>query len=202
MLPAEIEAAFAHPLHDIAVADFRTFQRQVQALQMLLKSEIGHDGRDDARLRELATSFPMARDQTDQLVAINLIAFFVDNDAAIRIPIERNSDIRAVGLNRLFQGVCIGGADLEIDVEAIRFDPKLKHFRAKLIQGGGRDFVGGTVGAIDTDAKTFEVHATRETRFDDFHISRLRIIDTLGSTEITGPGEFIVQRFVHAAFDL
>ena len=54
LLAAEVEAAFAHPLQDVAVADAGFAQADAGLAQCDLESEVAHDGSDEDVVVELA----------------------------------------------------------------------------------------------------------------------------------------------------
>ena len=64
-------------------------------LQIALQAEIGHDGRDDARLRQAAVLLPVVRNHGHQLVAVDQMAVLVDDQHAVGVAVERDADIGA-----------------------------------------------------------------------------------------------------------
>ena len=64
-------------------------------LQIALEAEVAHDGRDDAARRKLAAPMPALGDDRHQLIAIDDLAFFVDDDDAVGVAIERDADVGA-----------------------------------------------------------------------------------------------------------
>ena len=142
LLAADIEAVLAHMLDDIAVADRGARQRQVQALQIALEAEIGHDGGDHAAAREPAATAASSGDQRHDLVAIDDAALLVGDDDAVGVAIERDADIGAhfahLGAHRLRRG----RAAFQVDVEAVGLDADGDDLGAQLPQRRGRDLVG------------------------------------------------------------
>ena len=201
LFTAQIEAAFAHLLDHIAVADLGALELEVDGFQVFFEAQIGHHRRDNAVAGQKAAPFPVACDQADELVAVNFLTALIDEDAAVRVAIECDADICAVFANGFAQRMGVCAADLLIDVEAIWRHADGEDLGAQLIKGRRGDLVGGAVCTIDTDAKVGEAHTTREGGLHDLNIAGLGVIDAARAAERGRRGELVVKRAVHPAFD-
>src|SRR5207253_78302 len=93
LLAADIEAALAHRLADITVADISAEEAKVETAEITFEPEVGHDGGDDPVPREPSFVLPVARNHRHQLVAVDDAAFLVDEHDAIGVAIERDAEI-------------------------------------------------------------------------------------------------------------
>ena len=92
LLAADIAAARAHRLQDVAVADLGSLEGDAILGEAAFKTEVGHDGSDDCVARENAAAMMVEPDQRHQLVAVDDGAFLVDDDQPVGIAIEREAD--------------------------------------------------------------------------------------------------------------
>ena len=84
LLAAEVHAARAHLLDDVAVTHPGPVQGQPLRLQEALETEIGHHGRHHAAPVESAGAMPGAGDQRQDLVTVDRLAVLVRPAAAGR----------------------------------------------------------------------------------------------------------------------
>ena len=95
LLATDIVAVGAHLLEHVTVADRRADERNAQTAEIALEAEIGHHGRDHARLGETAIGLPAFRDHRQQLVAVDDAPALVHDQHAVGVTIERDADIGA-----------------------------------------------------------------------------------------------------------
>src|SRR5438270_13749487 len=91
-LATDVVAVLAHVLEHVAVADRRARKPNPHARKMAFKAEIRHHGGHDARLAEPAVLLEALGSHRQQLVAIDEMAAFVDDNHAIGITVERDAD--------------------------------------------------------------------------------------------------------------
>src|SRR5436190_20466922 len=147
-LAPDVEAVRTHVFEHVAVADRRARERHLQLPEITLEPEIGHDGRDDARLGQAAVRLPALRDHRQQLVAIDDVPALVDDEHAVAITVERDADIRAHFLHLAAKRGGLGRAAFAIDVEAVGVDPERDHLGPQFPQCLRCNLVGRTIGAI------------------------------------------------------
>ena len=201
LFAAEIVTVLAHMFEDVAIADGGAGQSEADAAEIALEAEIGHDGGDDARLGEAAIILPAFGDDGHELVAIDDLALFIDDDDAVGVAIERDADIGAHFADLADDGIGRGGADIAVDVEAVRLDANGEDFGAELPQSLGGDFVGGAIGAVDHDAEAVEIHGAGQCALGEFNVAGVDALDALGAAEGGGGGETVIQIAVNEGFD-
>ena len=96
LLAAEVFLLCPHGFRDVAVPDLGAAEGQAEAGKEALQAEIGHDGGDDAAAGEAAGKMHVARDQAEDLVAVDDFAAFIGEDDAVGIAVERDADIGAM----------------------------------------------------------------------------------------------------------
>src|SRR5690606_21506017 len=134
----DIVVVLAHVLDDIPVADLRALEVEALARQETLEAEIRHDGRDNAVAAQRAVRRPAFGDDGHQLVAVDELAVLVDDLHTVGITIERDADIGAYFMYLALQGLGMGGAAFEIDVETIRLVADGHDIRPEFPESGGR----------------------------------------------------------------
>ena len=168
---------------------------------MPLETKVRHHRRDDRRAWQPAFVAPALGDHRHHLVAVNQMAFLVDDDHPVGVAVERNADIRPHFAHLALQAPRRGRADLEIDVEPVRLDPDLDHLGAELPQRLGRDLVGGAIGAVDDDPHALERHVAAERPLGVFDVAGLHVVDAPGAAEVGRAGEHRGDFAVHQRLD-
>ena len=202
LLAADVEAARAHPLHDVAVAHLGPLQRQALGLQLPLQPQVGHDGGHHPLAVQAAAFGPVQTDQGHDLVAVDHMALFVADDDPVGVAVQGDADVAAIALHRLGHGLGMGRAALGVDVQAVRLDADGEDLGPQLIEGGRRHAVAGAVGAVDGDAQTLEAEPLGEGRLGDLDIARRGVVDALDPAQLVGGGQILIQALVHHGLDL
>src|SRR5262245_29115521 len=149
LLAADIVAVLAHVLDHVTVADRRAREPELDALQIALKPQIGHNGGDDTAPREAPALLPRLGDNRHELVAVDDVALFVHDHDAVGIAVESDTDIGAHLVDFADQVVRRGRAAIPVDVEAVRFYADPDDLGAEFPQRLGRHLVSGPIGAVD-----------------------------------------------------
>src|SRR5690606_7734396 len=151
LLAADIEAIFPHMLNHIAIADGGAGKGEAVAGEIFLKPHVGHDRRHNAAALQLLALLPGAGDQRHQLVAVDQPPLLIADQQPVRIAIERDAEIGALGHHPRAHRLRRGGAAAVIDVEAVGRDAHGDYLRLQLPEHRRRHLVGRAVGAIDND---------------------------------------------------
>ncbi len=202
LFAADVEAALAHPLHDVAIADLGALQRQPLGLQAALQSQVGHDGGDEALAVQPSAFGPVQTDQSHDLVAVDHMALLVADDHPVRVAVQGDADVAAIALDRFRHGLGMGRAALSVDVQAVRLHPDGEDLGAQLVQGRRRHAVARAVGAVDGDAQALEAEPLGEGLFGDFDIAGRRVVDPLDPAQLVRGRQVLIQGLVHHGFDL
>ena len=121
LFPTERISVFSHFFQDIAVTDSRDFRLAAHFLQGFMETDITHDRTDDGILFESAFGLQFHGTKEHDLIAVHILALFVDSQAAVGVPVISNADIGTVFQDRFFQTVEVGRTTVFIDVDAVRF---------------------------------------------------------------------------------
>ena len=62
---------------------------------MALQAKIGHDGGHDAGLGERPSACQLLRDNRHQLIAVDQMALFIDDQHAVGVAVEGDADVGA-----------------------------------------------------------------------------------------------------------
>ncbi len=129
------------------------------------------------------------RDQRHELVAIDDLAFLVDDDQPVGIAIECDTDVGAAGHHRLLQKLRLCRSALVVDVESVRSNADRHYLGSELPQRFGRDVIRSAVGAIDHDFQAIEPEMFREGRFRKMDISSAGIVNSASPSDHLGFGK-------------
>ena len=142
LLAAHIVSVLAHMLGDVAVADRRSRHAKSEVFDIPLKSEIGHNCRNDTATGEPAAPQPKLADDRHELIAIDDATFFVDNHDSIRVAVQRDPDICSHLFDLADEVLRRGRPAVLIDVEAVGLDTYFDDFGSELPKRFGSNFVG------------------------------------------------------------
>ena len=202
LLAANVAAGLAHALGDVAVADAGAQQAERVALEEALQAQVGHDGGDDAAAAQPAVGVPGARDQREDLVAVDDLTALVGQDQPVGVAVERDAEVGAVGEDVGAEIFRVGRAAVAVDVGAVGVAADPDDVGAQLTQRGGRDLVGGAVRAIDDDLEAVEAQAAWEGRLGRFDVAAGGVGQARGAAEILGGGESVGDAVSHQGLDL
>ncbi len=95
LLAAQVVAARAHLLDDVAIADRRSHQAQAELLDGALETEVAHHGRDHGAALQRAAFDHVARRERQDRVAVDQVALLVDHLTAVGVAVEADADVGA-----------------------------------------------------------------------------------------------------------
>ena len=129
------------------------------------------------------------------------MALLIDDDHPVGVAVERNPHIRTHFAHLARQRLGRGRTDLEIDVEPVRLDADLDHFRAEFPQRLGGDFVTAPL----AQSITMRIPSSETSRLERplgvFDIAGLNVVDALGAAQIRSAGEHRRDVAVHQRLD-
>src|SRR5690606_26337675 len=129
--------------------------------QRLLQPKIAHDRADDGVDRHAGLA-PRAREDEQQLVAIDDLALVIDHDQAITVAIQRDAEIGLVLEDRGLHMPGMRRAALFVDIETVRRRADADHLGAEFAEYARGNMVGRAMRTVDDDAKALEVKAERD----------------------------------------
>src|SRR5262249_33064919 len=201
-LATDIVPVRAHVLEHIAIADRSTHQFNAQAAEMTLEAKVGHHGRYHAGALEPAVFLPAFRNDGEQLIAIDHMAAFVNDQHAIGVTIKRDTDIGAHLPHLAANRGQIGGTAILVDVETIGINANGNDVRAELPERAGRNFICRAICAIDHNAETFERDSLRQGQLGELDVSILYAIDALRAPKVGTFGELLAEIGIKQILDL
>ena len=145
-------------------------------------------------------AFPIRRNQTHYLVTVNYFAFFVANNDAVSIPVERNTDISFLLQYSFPQEGSIGRAAPLIDIHAIRVDTNRDDICTQFPKRRWRNFIGRAMRTIDNYFHATKIPPPGECSLCKFYITRLSVINPLGPSKPIGWRNMLPNAIIHKAF--
>ena len=190
LLAAEIDAALAHVLEHVAVADRRARERKTEALQVALEAEIRHHGR---RPRPAWTAdCPPASSPPPRRGTGRRRPRGPSRPRSRRGRRRRRARCRCRRASRAPWRRAPSGA---VEPQSLLMlkpsgsTPTREHLRAELPQRLGRDPIGGAVGAVDHHAHAVELHRARQRALGEFDVAVLHAVDAPGAADLLRAGE-------------
>src|SRR6266513_1920201 len=184
VLAAQLPALVAQELEHIAVADAGARERDAEPGHRLLEGVIRHQGAGDARKRFFRGAMP--GDSVEQLVAVIRTPGSVDDQDAVAVAVQCNSQVGSLIFHLGDQGLGRGGAKSLIDIETVGPDADRDDVGAQLMEHVGRDVVGRAMRAVDDDLHAFQVELGREGRLAELDVAPAGIVDAPRASQAGG----------------
>jgi len=157
LFSAEDISAFEHFIENVAIADVGAGERNIFASQDAFEAEVGHGRGDDAIARKVVLGFQVTRGREKHTVTIDDFSIGGDEEGAVRIAVEGDSECGAFGRNALLKFFQMERATASVDVRRpvpCRGEPRHTRAMAKKLR---TELIGSAVGTIEDDAKSFEI---------------------------------------------
>ena len=184
LLPPEVKASFAHPLHHIAVADSGPLQPHTTVVQETLQPQIAHHRGDKRLARKTLLLGPTRGHQRHELIAVADAAILINQDHPVSVAVKADAHVGAIGHHSLSRRLRLGGTAAVVDVEPVRVHAHGDHIRAQFPQRHRRHMVGRAMGAVDHHLEPIKTHLPRERGFDPFDIAKAAVVDPLGPANL------------------
>ena len=112
--------------------------------------------------------------------------FFINQDHPVRIAIQTNPHIRAMGHHGLSGQLRLGGPASLIDVVPVGANANLNNGGAQFPQGHRGHVVSRTIGAINHHLQPIQPHLARERRLHPLNIAIPAVINAFGAANLGG----------------
>jgi hypothetical protein len=151
LFTTDIDTMLAHFFENIAVTDFGTHQFQMLAFQIALKPKVGHHRRNNTVARKFARAAHRSSEQSHDLVTVDYLAMFIDNDQSVGIAVKRNANIRAAETTVSCKVATCVDPTLSLMFLPFGSTPMERYLGTQLPNGSWCDLIGCTIRAIEND---------------------------------------------------
>ena len=156
LLAADAAAVFGHVLINILVTDGSLGVANTLLVERLVQTEVGHDGGDDGVHQQLAALLHVAAVNVQDVVAGDDVALFIHAEAAVGVAVVGKADVEVVLYNELLQTLNVGGAGVQVDVQAVGLVVDDVGVCTESIKNALGNVPAGTVGAVQADLDPLE----------------------------------------------
>ena len=126
-----------------------------------MQAAIAHHGGDDAGVGVATRLHRVASDDGHDSIAVHELAGLVDEDAAVAVAIECDTDLRASIAHELLERFRMRRAASVVDVDPVGISSDRDDLRAELRERTGCDATSATVGAVEREREAVEFQARR-----------------------------------------
>src|SRR5690606_12199957 len=197
-LTSKHTARLAQLLEHVAIAHFRTLKLDALLRERMLETQIAHDGSDD-RADERFLFVPRARNDVEQLIAVDEPTEMIDHEESIAVAIQRDSHIRAHAGDRELQQLGRSGAAVQIDVAPVRRAADRNDLGPQIREDSRPDLIAGAMSAIDDDLEAGQIQS-RHCRRAKLLVLHARFVDAHGAAELARAAR--ERRLIEKSFDL
>ncbi len=202
LLAADVEALGPHRLEHVAITHGGAFQRQPERSEIPFQSKVAHHRGDQSVAAQVTAQVPRLGDHRHELVAIDDLAIFIDDDDAVGIAVERDADVGPHLLDLGPQRIGRGGTDLVVDVEAVGLDADGEHLGAQFPQRNRRHLVGGAIGAVDHHAQAAEIDVLGQRALGIFDVACLCRFVAMRPADVAAARQLARQVLLHQVLDV
>ena len=156
LLTTDAAAVLGHVLVNILVAHSGLGVADALFVKGLVQTEVGHHGRDDGIVHQLAMFLQVAAIDVQNVVAGDDIALLVHAQAAVGVAVVGKADVEMILDHELLQALDVGGTGIVVDVQAVRLVVDDVGVGTQSIEHRLRDVPAGTVGAVQADLDSLE----------------------------------------------
>ena len=148
--------ALTQGLDDVPIADRRGDHADAGLAHGFMQTEVRHHGADHGVSAELAFLLQGQGAESEDTVAGDASAARVAEDHAVRVAVERDTDVGPLLFHDLAGELRIKGADTGVDVDAVGFDSELHDFGAEFLEDERSQEVARAMTAIHDDLHPVE----------------------------------------------
>src|ERR1700692_4565103 len=142
----------------------------------MLQPQIAHHGADHGTL-EAAPVMSELGQYVEQLIAVHAAPQLIYHHYPVPVSVERHPELRTHPGNReLEQFWCCRTAPV-VDIAAVRRTADGHDFSAQVGEHPGRHLVARTIGAVDDDLESLQIHSRRYGRGTKLLIVRAAAVD-------------------------
>ena len=173
LLAADGITVRTHGFEHIAVADRRHLDASAKCRNRLVEADVCHHRRHHRLVRQPTRANHLGSTGDEDMIAVDERALFIETEAAIRIPIMCNADVRPVLEHRTPQGFQMCRAAAVVDVHPVRQRMDHLDLGAKAAQHLRHRLVGGTVRTVKHDLHPVEALRTRAHHIIDVPVEQV-----------------------------
>ena len=188
LLAAQVVAAAAHLLDDVAIADLGADEVEPHLLESALQPEVAHHRRHDGPAAEGVAFGHVPGTEGEHGVAVDHLAAFRDEHDPVGVAVDGDAHVGAELPHLGGDAVRRRRAAGLVDVAPVRLDADGKHLGPQLLEDRRPDLVGGAVRAVEHDTQAVQGEIQREGLLQEHDVATARIVDAVGAAQGIGFG--------------
>ena len=187
LLAADAAAVFGHVLINILVTDGSLGVADALLVERLVQTEVGHDGGDDGVHQQLAALLHVAAVNVQDVVAGDDVALLIHAEAAVSVAVVGKADVEVVLDDELLQTLNVGGAGVQVDVQAVGLVVDDVGVCTESIKNALGNVPAGTVGAVQADLDPLEGVNTQRDQVSHVAVASADVVD--GAADMVTAGK-------------
>src|SRR5215510_1404094 len=165
LLAPQVVSPGQHLFDDITVSDFGAQQFYPEISQRKLQAKVTHNRGHNGFLLEGSFFSHVFCAHSQDLIAIQYFAGFIDEHRAIRVAVEGHRKIRMFLQQNVSGGLRIKSAALPVDIFPVGLNTEWNYLGSQLRQNLRHNPIGSTVAAISYNAQPLQREMTWKTIF-------------------------------------
>ena len=161
LLAADRIAAAAHLLEHIAVADRRHLNAAAERRDCLVESDVRHHRRHDRVVRQMPRAHHLRRTGDENMITVDQRPRLIEAEAAIRIAVVGDADVRPAFEHRTAQRVQMCRAAAVVDVHPVRECVDHLDVGTEAAQNLRHRLIRRTVRTVEDDLHPIKLLSTR-----------------------------------------
>jgi hypothetical protein len=185
------------PPNSFSIADLGATELDALFRERMFQPQIAHHRTDD-RADQLLPLLALARNDVEQLIAVDQSAEVIHHHETVTVAIERDAGLRLHARHRQLQQFRRGRAAAQIDVATVRRAADRHDLGAEVRENPRADFVAGAVRAVDHDFHARQVQPGHRGHAE-FLVASARLVDAHRAAELARRAGH--RRLVEMLFD-
>jgi len=190
LLAADAAAVFGHVLINILVTDGSLGVADALLVERLVQTEVGHDGGDDGVHQQLAALFHIAGVNVQDVVAGDDVALLIHAEAAVGVAVVGKADVKVVLHNELLQTLNVGGAGVQVDIQAVGLVVDDVGVCTESIKNALGNVPAGTIGAVQADLDPLEGVNPQRDQVSHVAVASADVVDGAADMVTAGKRQF------------
>ena len=190
LFTANAATVLCHILIDILIAHGSLGIVDALLIKCLVQTKVGHNGRDNGIVQQLATLLHIAAVDIQNVISSNDITLFIHTQTTVSVTVIGKTNVQTFLYNELLQSLDMSRACIVIDIQAIRLVIDYIGVCAQCVKDGLCNVPRATIGAVQTNLDTLEGIDTQRDQITHVTVAACHIIHRTTDMLTMGKGQF------------
>ena len=185
LLATQTVLVLVHASVDVLIAYASFLVREASVVKCFEQAKVAHDGSNHGLLCQTAILVEVGAANVENQVSVNHVAALVNCQAAVSITVIGKAHVKAVLNHKALQLVNVGGAAINVDVEAVWSVVDNMRLGAQGVKDRASNTRSCAVSAIQANLQALQAKAAARNKAGDVAVAALHVINRAANA-VTG----------------